>query len=625
MQFSPLAAAAIQLPLLVAATAVLLRAAPGLRWLRVMLLGLVWLLVTELALPAVVASEGPLAGVPLVAAVTVALLLVAFYAAAAELRLARSFLTTGVGAAAVVAACLLLLPEALATGLTWALWVPGALHLGWTFHRNAQHHPGSLLEARLRMLAGAQWLLAAVALSTLGGPFLVVWVLPMAAGTLIMVLAIAPPPFLRLALSQTRAALRETETDMAAIGPEQPGAVRAAVDGVRAVFGAEAALLVDDGEVVAAVGDPATAELGRQWSADPSVTTVSGRQLHPVRGGRWVLAGDTGRGVVVVVLSAVGVLLSATDREQVDAIAERLGLVLTREEARRADERAAASMRAAERMRDDMLSTLSHELRTPLTTIMGFAEVLRRHADTLSEHQVHDMLDRLVDRGMQLEGIVSALLDLTAIRGRSEPERIAVYELRDLVEYAVTRARDGLEDRFVDVTGEGTTVHTDGGAVLAVLGELLENAAKYTPHGSPIRIDLAVDGGEVRVDVCDEGPGLGELAPDAVFAPFLRGGDVLTRQVSGVGIGLAIARELAHQVGGDLVAVACGSGACFRLRLPRRHDLAPSGDDRTPIGAEHALGDPTLVPSGRRGDVPFSVRPASSVGPGAASSVRGSG
>ncbi len=601
--------------MLVAAAAVLLHGAHGLRWLRVMLLGLVWLMVTELVAPVVVTTQGPLADVPLVAAVTLALLLVAFHAAAAELRLARSVLTPAVGAAVTLTVVLLLVPEGVAAGLTWVLWVPGALYLGRTFLRSARHHPGSLLEARLRMLAGAQWLLAAVALSTLGGPFLVVWVLPMVAGTLIMVLAIAPPPFLRLALSQTRAALRATENDLAAIGPGRPDALRTAIEGVCAVFGAEAALLVDDGEVVTTTGDPHVAELGSRWAVGPAMPSVSGRHLHPVEDGHWVLAGDTGRGAVVTVLSPVGVLLSRTDREQVDAIAERLGLVLTREEARRADERAAATMRAAERMRDDMLSTLSHELRTPLTTIMGFAEVLRRHADTLSEQQVHDMLERLVDRGMQLEGIVSALLDLTAVRGRSDPGRIAVYELRDLVEYAVTRARDGLADRFVDVTGEGGTVHTDGGAILAVLGELLENAGKYTPHGSAIRIELAVVGREVKVDVCDEGPGLGELDPESAFAPFVRGGDVLTRQASGVGIGLAIARELAHQVGGELVAVACESGACFRLRLPRRHDLAPTGDDRTPIGAEHAIGDPTLVPSGRRGDVPFTVRPASSLGP----------
>jgi len=216
-----------------------------------------------------------------------------------------------------------------------------------------------------------------------------------------------------------------------------------------------------------------------------------------------------------------------------------------------------------------------------------------------------DMLTRIVDRGMQLEMIVSALLDLTAIRGRSEPERIAVYQLHDLAEHAATRARERLGGRAVQVrgeVGEVGVVHTDGGAVLAILEQLLDNAAKFSAPTSAIHIEVARDADQVSVEVRDQGVGLGDLGERA-FDPFVRGGEVLTRDTGGVGLGLTIARELALQLGGTLQAVDAVEGAAFRLSMPRRHAMAPRGDTRTPVEAAHAEGDPTLVPSGRRGDV----------------------
>lgn len=619
MQLTPFAAVAIQLSVLVAAAAVLLRGAPGLRWLRVVLLGLGWMLFDAALQPlaasglpvwVVDAEVGLLAAQPVVAAIADAGLLVAFLAAAAELRTARSVLVAAVTGTVVLAAASLLVPPGVAGTVGLAGWVVGTLCLAETVHRSARRRPGSLLEARLRVLAGGLWLLAAVALADIGGPFPVVWLLPMVVGTLLLVVAVAPPPFLRLTPARTRASVRGTDDRLATVGPGDAEALGAALDGVRAVLGGDAAVLVDDGAVVAETGQPAACDLGRAWiaacdarGAAPDARGTGLQSPAPIGGGRWAVAADTGRGPLVAVLPAVGVLLSQTDLEHFEALAERLGLVLTREHARRADERAAASMEAAERMRDDMLSTLSHELRTPLTTIMGFAEVLRRDPGALDQEQVRHMLGRIVDRGMHLELIVSALLDLTSVRGRSEPDRIAAYELRALLERARMRTADRLADHAVDVVGEVGVVQTDGGALLAVVEELLTNAAKFSPVDTPIEVVASASGGEVVVEVRDRGPGFADLGARA-FEPFVRGGDVLTRTTDGVGIGLTVARELARQLDGRLEAAppAPGAvGAVLRLTFPRRHPLAPHGDVRRPLAAEHAEGDPTLVPSGRRG------------------------
>lgn len=615
MHLTTLSAAAIQLPLLIAATAILLRGPRIVRWLRVMLLGLAWLVLDATVNP--MTDAGGLLSDSPVAVAIIAGLLVAIFATAAEVQGSRPTTTGAVAALLVLAIALQVVPAAVTLGLGLAAWVGGSLLLGWAFLREAREHPGSLLEARLRLLAGASWLLAAIGASVLGPQWRVAWVAPALLGWLIIVLAVAPPPFVRLTSSRSRAALRRTDAEIAAVGTDGASALPDVVRAVQTVLGAEAALLIDDDEVAVRLGQVEAGAVALQWldaGGAPSPTVT----VEELDDGWWLFSGDTGRGQLVVVMSPVGVLLSDADREVLGGVAGRLGRVLARDEARRADARAAASLRAAERMRDDMLSTLSHELRTPLATIMGFAELLRSRDHMLSAEQRQDLLDRLVQRGLELELVVSALLDLTSIRGRAVAEHIAPYDLRDLVERALRRAEDDLAGRDIRVDGDELDVHTDGGAILAVLGELLQNVATYTPADAALEVRMLRRGVDAVVEVVDAGPGLGDLGPIDAFAPFVRGGDVMTRATRGVGIGLAIARELAHQLDGSLVADDSGHGTTFTLRFPRTHPMASHGSMRG-RSAEEALTDPTLVPSGRRGDVPFTVRPASSVGPREAS------
>lgn len=567
MLLSPLAAVAVQVPLLVAAAALLLHGEPIVRWLRVLLLGLGWLLVEALAQPLVVTADGPLADVPVVPALVVAGLLVALLAAGNEARGGPAGVDRPVTGIVALTAAFLVMPEQFGLLVAVAGWVVGTLRLAWVLTAGARRHPGSLLAARLRMLAAAQVLLASASLSLLGGPFLLVWVLPMLTGTSIVALAVALPPAVRIVPRRTRVALREVETEIVAIEAVGPVALELMAGHLQDLFAADGVVVTDGDRVVATAGDP--------------TGFVEGADAHP-----HVLRASTGRGELAIALPPIAWLLSRSDREQVVAFAERLGLVLTRDDARRAEARAAAARDAAARVRDDVVSTLSHELRTPLTSVMGFAEVLLEHRDRLPADQHDLLLSRIADRSRHLEVLVERLLSLTAVRGRGLVTAAEEHPLGALLDVAARRS--GHAHRVeVESAARDLVLHTDGAAVVDVVEELFRNAVKFGPPATPVTVRVAEADDRVHVDVHDQGPGLAELG-DTAFEPFTRGGELLTRETGGLGIGLTIARELARRLGGDLTVVTDAPGGCVRFTLPRRHEhVAPV----TPVDADRLVAE----------------------------------
>lgn len=558
MLLSPLAAVALQVPLLVVVGVAVLRGQPIVRWLRLLLVGLGWLLVEALVKPVVVTAEGPLADLPVVPALVIAAMIVSLLAAGNDARSTQATVTGPALAILALTVGFLVVPPGIGLGIAVLGWTFGALRLAWVLAAGARRHRGSLLAARLRMIAAALVLLASAAFSVFGGPFLFVWALPMVTGTAIVAAAVALPPSIRIVPRRTREALRRVDTEIVAISAGDtigPSALRAMVEHIGQLFGADAVALTDGGGRVVAVGDQERLDELTD-PRTPRCLTVS-----------------TGRGELTLLLPPIGLLLSRSDREQAAGLAERIGLLLTRDDARRADARAAVARAAADRVRDDVVSTLSHELRTPLTAVIGFAEVLRRHGDQLGEAERTLLLERIANRSQHLEQLVAALLDLTAVRGRGSGAMAGERrDLRELLDLAVHRSGHG--DRVeIDAAANAVSVSTDVRAVVEVVEELVRNAVKFSPAGSRVRVRAELRGDDVVVEVDDEGPGFGDLGTLA-FEPFTRGGHVLTRETGGLGIGLTIARELARQLGGTLTACDTPTGACLRFVLPCDHGLA---------------------------------------------------
>ena len=229
-------------------------------------------------------------------------------------------------------------------------------------------------------------------------------------------------------------------------------------------------------------------------------------------------------------------------------------------------------LRRLEAVRRDFVASASHELRTPVAAIRGYAETLASGAldDRATAERFLAGLHRQAER---LSALIDGLLDLSRVESggmRLEPETIAAdAAIRHLAETARDRAeRKGL--RFeVREPPAGLRLRADPRAVEIVVGNLLDNAIKYTPAGGRVTLSAHADDGWVRVEVADTGPGIEPQHQGRIFERFYRVDAGRSREVGGTGLGLAIAKHLAQQSGGELgVESRPGAGSRFWVRLP---------------------------------------------------------
>jgi PAS domain S-box-containing protein len=231
------------------------------------------------------------------------------------------------------------------------------------------------------------------------------------------------------------------------------------------------------------------------------------------------------------------------------------------------------ALREADRRKDEFLATLAHELRNPLAPIRNGLQVLRltlpREAMPL---RTLDMMDRQVDRMVRL---VDDLLDIARIgAGKVRIER-EVVSLRDALARSVEAAQAQIEAKQhhleVSVPDEDCHVSGDLDRLAQVFSNLLSNAAKYTPPGGRIRIELTVNDEEAVVCVTDTGVGIPKEQQERVFELFSQVSDHQRHAEGGLGIGLSLVHSLVKLHGGsvEVESDGPGQGSRFRVRLPR--------------------------------------------------------
>jgi K+-sensing histidine kinase KdpD len=232
----------------------------------------------------------------------------------------------------------------------------------------------------------------------------------------------------------------------------------------------------------------------------------------------------------------------------------------------------ALSLRAAtEERRSSLLSALSHDLRTPLAAITGAATTLRDESAAIDEAQRRELLDTICEEADRLERLVRNLLDMTRLESGALVVRRQWIPLEEIVGSALTRVESQLGGRPVrtDLPADLPLVSADAVLLEQVFVNLLENAAKYTPAGSPLDISARPgDRGELVIDVADRGPGIPPGEESRLFEKFFRarktGGES-----PGAGLGLAICRGVIGAHGGTISAAnRPGGGALFRMTLP---------------------------------------------------------
>jgi signal transduction histidine kinase len=232
-----------------------------------------------------------------------------------------------------------------------------------------------------------------------------------------------------------------------------------------------------------------------------------------------------------------------------------------------------AAAEKANTTKDDFLAVLSHELRTPLTPALALASDLETNPP--SDPAAWREALGVIRRNIELEArLVDDLLDLTRIsRGKLRIASVPV-DLHRTLRDALTIAEPMLREKNIAVTADLTAadhlVRGDAARLAQVFANLLTNAAKFTPEAGRVTVRTANAEGELRVAVVDTGIGIAPEVLPKIFDAFRQGGDGTTRRFGGLGLGLAVARNLVEAHGGRISATSPGRdrGATFNVALP---------------------------------------------------------
>jgi signal transduction histidine kinase len=235
-----------------------------------------------------------------------------------------------------------------------------------------------------------------------------------------------------------------------------------------------------------------------------------------------------------------------------------------------AERRRVEELARLSQLRADFVSLVSHELRSPMAAVIGAARTLQDRWRMLSADQRESFLALIGDETSRLAELVGDVLDTSRIEAGTFSYRFEEVDLARLVDEAVEAAELAQQDVAViaSVRGRLPAIRGDRARLRQVLGNLIENAVKYSPEGGEVRVSAAARNGAVQIDVRDSGPGIPRDQQARIFEKFGRV-DVPGASKPGTGLGLFIARSIAEAHGGALdVASGLEPGAVFTLTLP---------------------------------------------------------
>ena len=319
--------------------------------------------------------------------------------------------------------------------------------------------------------------------------------------------------------------------------------------------------ILDDADIAAA-----------KWAWENN--RVAGRGSDTLPGAkRLFLPMHTGRGAIGMMgidSDKPGPLLTPDQRRLLDALADQGALAIERvrlvEEMDRVERNA-----ETERLRSALLTSISHDLKTPLAAVLGSAGTLRDLAEKLSAGEKAELLGTIIDKSERLNRFIANLLDMTKLESGAIAPNVALHDLGEIVGSALRRASRILARHEVelDLAPDLPMLELDAVLFEQVLFNILDNAAKYAPAKTTIRIQAWRDGGTVSLRVIDEGSGIPPADLEHIFDKFYRAQK--TDQVrAGTGLGLAISRGFVEAMHGTIVAAnrSDRSGAMFTIDLP---------------------------------------------------------
>jgi signal transduction histidine kinase len=308
--------------------------------------------------------------------------------------------------------------------------------------------------------------------------------------------------------------------------------------------------------------------------AEPVAALLTGDRL--ASGARFALSLHRG-GRVIGVLTATakrGLEPSQVDalRAACDVLAAALGNAAVLQE----EQDLVARLRDVDHLKATFLGAVSHELRTMVIAIEGFADLLVKQGPNLDEARRGDFLERIGRNARSLGVLVEDLLDFARLESSGISVSLRPTDLSEVVPKVVDQMASLLAERLVTVEVEPHVVAmADPAAIERILVNLLSNAAKYTPVGAEVSVSLRRDAEHASLVVSDNGPGVDPAERERIFELFYRVDNDAARAARGVGIGLALVRQLADLLHGTVTAEEAPSGgARFSLSIPLEEDTA---------------------------------------------------
>jgi two-component system sensor histidine kinase KdpD len=361
------------------------------------------------------------------------------------------------------------------------------------------------------------------------------------------------------------------------LAQSREGLLTAAAEHVREVFGARISVLMPDKTdklAVVLADDDTFGREGRdfgvaEWTWLHQRAAGAGTDTLPSSRALVVpLTGSRGRvGVLALFPADPSRLADPDERQLLETFAGLIGSSLERIEL--AEDAALTRLRMeTEQLRNALLSSVSHDLRTPLGVVTGATSALLEDGAALDDATRRELLETAHGEALRLNRLVGNLLDMTRLEAGALKVKKELQPVEEVVGAALDRLEDRLRGRDVrtELPIDLPLVPFDSALIEQVLINLIENATKYSPAGSPIDIAARAGTSEVEIQVSDRGQGIAKADEARVFDKFYR---VREGEGGGVGLGLTICRGIMTAHGGRIwVDERPGGGSSFRFSLP---------------------------------------------------------